>query len=196
MKSFKNFHFIGLGQAGSMILEHTFKKGLHGRYTCVSRPERFSNPMGLNLMEFQPPLDEHFKNTRYPEAWTDKSVPLIVPGKIMDIFNENEYYILVAGLGGYTGTKFSLRLSEFLSETGKHFSIIVTLPASFEGNKKNNMANDALNQLDNYNCHVAKYEITDRNKNIPFPEYYKNVDEEAYILLESLFRTYGTICNK
>ena len=33
-------HFVGLGGAGSNVLEHIHKKGIEARYTCITTPPR------------------------------------------------------------------------------------------------------------------------------------------------------------
>ena len=72
---------------------------------------------------------------------------LVLTQEIKDLFRENHWYVLIAGLGGYTGTKMVEELTLWLDDVGKVFATICSLPFYFEGKIRNTIAEKSLIKL-------------------------------------------------
>ena len=58
--------------------------------------------------------------------------PLQIPKTLYELFEPDAYYIIIAGLGGYTGTYLMQYFGSWLQEHQKSFTAINILPFSFE----------------------------------------------------------------
>jgi len=143
----KTTHFIGLGDCGCNVLEFFHKKGLEGKYTGITElGERILYP-GINYIPFTPPRYDPFNLSKPKAFFPDMRQKLIMPEEIKDLFSENHRYVLLAGLGGYTGTKMVEELTLWLDDIGKVFVTICSLPFYFEGKIRNTNAEKSLIKL-------------------------------------------------
>jgi cell division GTPase FtsZ len=116
-KMFKPIHFIGLGGAGCNALEYIHRQGITARYTCISYPHRPHLPESIRI------------------------IPFIRKSK-RDVFNRSEMftrncrYILLAGLGGNTGSYLVEQLTPQLEARHIPFLTICIYPFSFEGKQR------------------------------------------------------------
>ena len=117
IKMNKRIHFIGLGGAGCNALEYIYRQGIKANYTSITYPER----------PHLPP-DVHFNAYARISKWH-----LFEAGTL---FNENCRYILLAGLGGDTGSYLVEELTPLLWVQNKEFLILCSSPFSFEGNQR------------------------------------------------------------
>jgi cell division GTPase FtsZ len=108
------FHFIGLGGAGTNILTHFLRNGVEGQFTSITCTAR--EDLRLAGVRFIP-----FKTNG-----SDK-----LSDQVKEIFKGNDQYVLLAGIGGSTGTKLMDELLHWLPE--KKYLAICTLPFGFEG---------------------------------------------------------------
>lgn len=132
----KLFHFIGLGGAGSNVLEGIYAKGFHAKFTCISNPARPHLPDKIHFLKFIPPGQTSYPRGRASSGFSDLNTPLHLTREIKEVFTENERYILLAGLGGYTGTKLVEQLITWLHENDKEFMVICSMPYAFEGERR------------------------------------------------------------
>jgi len=140
-------HFVGLGTAGCNALKYIFRKNVKAKYTAITELSQSVLPEGINLIPFTPPrkIIHKIKDT---SIWaSDMEKQLIIPEAIKELFNEDDLYILLAGLGGYTGTYFTEALSTMLSANYKMFFVICSLPFPFEGKDRNKIAISAFSNL-------------------------------------------------
>lgn len=121
-----SFHFIGLGGAGTNILNGFFKKRQKGKYTYITSGKREHFSSEINFIFYKPP------KMKWDEV-PDISKPLILPEEIKALFTANHKYVLLAGLGGYTGTYMLKEIVTLLKEENKDFLVLCTLPFAFEG---------------------------------------------------------------
>ena len=132
----KTIHFIGLGSFGSNALEIIYNKGVKAKYTYISYPKRKPLPVDIDFIYFIPPgkieSDEMIERFKRPNM----NIEFVVPDEILALFNEDHRYILLSGVGGYTGTYMTDKLSQFLIENNKDFLAICRLPFSIENLKK------------------------------------------------------------
>jgi len=139
-------HFIGLGNAGSMVTGHFYRWGLKGKFSCIndSLPEQHTG-----MMRFLCCPSVHDKSEiRRSELDNPELLPFrLLTEEIKQLVSGNEMLILLSGLGGYTGTNLTLQLTKYLIKTEKRFYLICSMPFLFEGNIKCNYAGKALSQL-------------------------------------------------
>ena len=113
----KKIHFIGLGGAGCNALEHIYRQGIQAKYTCISYPGRPELPPDIQFIKYARLSKWH----------------LFEAG---NLFKENSKYVLLAGLGGETGSYLVKELTSFLWVRNKEFLILCSSPFSFEGNQR------------------------------------------------------------
>jgi len=126
-------HFIGLGKSGSLIITEFLHGNFKGIYTSIeNNPTVFDSSVikridfNCNNLENQPLSKE-----------------------IQNVFVENHHYLLIAPLGGMTGTLLAKKLYAFLNLRQQKFSMVVSTPFKFEGPRRTKMAHDFLNDVEN-----------------------------------------------
>jgi len=131
-----SIHFIALGSVGCDALEIIYNKGVKAKYSYICYLKRKHLPVDIDFIYFIPPgkieSDELIESFKLP----DMNVELVVPDEILALFNEDHRYILLSGVGDYTGTFMTDKLSQFLIENNKDFLVICRIPLSFENIKK------------------------------------------------------------
>jgi len=138
----KKIHIIGLGSAGCNIIEYVFKKRFDANYTYVTTPDRTHFLNGINKVTFNRP-----KEYRNNKNWiNDKDV---LTENIKSIFQKDEYYIIVTGLRGYTGSLLMRDLNKFLLKQNKLFTAIASTPFKFEGKMFMENANKIVEDIRN-----------------------------------------------
>ncbi len=70
---------------------------------------------------------------------------------IKQLFRESHRYVLLAGLGGYTGTYMTEELALLLRKRRMDFYIICSLPFSFEDSRRQSFAHRVVNKLQSVN---------------------------------------------
>src|SRR5690606_26456339 len=73
--------------------------------------------------------------------------PIEIPDSILDIFKSNDMFVLLSGLGGYTGTFMTEELTLLLYQQKKPFLTISSLPFNFEGRKRKITAENTVHKL-------------------------------------------------
>lgn len=146
----KKYHFVGLGDAGAILIDYFNKNGLSGKFSCISnvKPDNLSSE--IQFFHFTPPGKNKIPDKHGFYGVYDMNAQLIIPESFKKVFESNNKFILIAGLGGYTGTKMIKNLSALLHNKNKEFYTICTLPFQFEGIKRMKIANKALNEIQKY----------------------------------------------
>lgn len=168
-------HFIGLGGAGSNVLEYIHSKGLQAQYTCITSPERLHLAPDINFIRFDSPEDYYLNDNLHNEE-------IILSPEIKNVFQGKSRYILLAGLGGYTGTLLGKSLFNFLKENNKEFMMICSYPYSFEGPKRIKIANKTTRELKNspnFKCFNLEM-IREKYGNLPLTVAFEKADEHFY----------------
>ena len=96
-------HFIGLGGAGSNIIEHIHKKGINARYTCITSPERPHLPADIEFILFGPAGHDY-------HTYKVEMKDLEISDDIQNLFKGDSMFVLFAGFGGTTGTNLDRQL--------------------------------------------------------------------------------------
>lgn len=132
----KRIHFIGLGGAGCTALEHIYQQGIQAKYTCISYPERPELPPDIHFIKYARLSKWHLF-------------------EVGNLFKENCRYILLAGLGGNTGSYLVEELTPFLWVRNKEFLVLCSSPFSFEGAQRRIIAEKVktkFQSMDNFIC--------------------------------------------
>lgn len=150
LTSFKGaapIHFIGLGGAGSNQIEFLYKKGIKGKFTCISNPLRPHLSQEIQFINFIPPGESHYKNGVEVFKTSDMKQAIEIPNVVLNIFKSNDTFVLFSGLGGYTGTFMTEELTTTLQHNKKSFITISSVPFEFEGQKRRTLAENTINKL-------------------------------------------------
>ena len=181
-----NVHFIGLGGAGSNIIEHIHKKGITAKYTCITSPERPKLPADIEFITFGPA--EHDYHT-YKVEMKD----LEITDDIQNLFNGDSMFVLFAGFGGTTGTNLAKQLSAMLHQNNKKFMVIYTMPFKFEGESRNaftlktKQAMDGISNVHSFNLEVIRQNYGNVTLNVAF----QKADEHCYQLFRKSVLEYS-----
>jgi hypothetical protein len=131
-----------------------------GRCTVVNDPDDADIPAGINLIPFQSPKILKFTGKKGDIYFPDMDQPLDLPDELTGLFQENCRFVLLAGLGGYTGTKMAEALSLMLHKEQKDFLTICCVPFSFEGRNRLKIAREAMERMKTIpNCHFFELDL-------------------------------------
>ena len=140
-------HFIGLGNSGYYIVQHFLRQNPKGKFTCIScyQPTKLDPriqfiqipPTGKVIYPFGDPF--HFP----PEPGTKVQLT----NEVLQMIEANDKFILITGLGGFTGSYLAKELSLMLHAENKNFQTICSLPFTFEGKKRRENATKALSAI-------------------------------------------------
>jgi len=188
------FHFIGLGSGGTNIARHFQQKGIVGDYTCVTwfpsivapvpwAPDQFDPyPFvlyeGFNHIEYEYP-----RHIRQSNELGKQPIPLTAEMK--RVLSDDRIYIVIVGLGAYSGTSLISDTLDFLESNNKRYLAICTLPFKNEGRSRNEYAKEKMMDIQRYNVRffdnnkiLEKYGESRISKN------FANSDEEIYCIFE------------
>jgi len=177
-----SIHFIGLGGAGSSQVEFLYSKGVKGKFTCISNPVRPNLPKEIQFVHFIPPGKSYDKNGVEKHRISDLEQPIVIPDSILNIFNSNDVFVLLSGLGGYTGTFMTEELTLLLNQRRKLFLTISSLPFKFEGQKRRLIAENTLNKLKSMD-RFQYYELENlktKYGNLTLKDVFEKANEELY----------------
>lgn len=111
----KASHFVGIGAAGGNYLQYIYSKHIEARYTYVDnhfeQVELFDN---VHFKEYNPETDAQHA------AW------------LPSYFKQNETIVLLAGLGGVTGSSAAQSMLTQLEKAGFEVFLVGTTPFKHE----------------------------------------------------------------
>lgn len=177
----KPLHVVGIGLGGSHVLKHFHAKGLDARFTSISRFRLPELSPEINFIEFVSPGKSTFNKAGkeiYREV--DMTKRLVVPNEIAELFKDNHHFVLLAGLGGYTGTYMIQELAPWLHWQNKDFMSICCLPFHFEGEGRKAYAENArkmLKSIPGFTC-FSLSEIAEKYGNMSVKRAFEKADEE------------------
>lgn len=156
------FHFIGLGGGGTHLLVHFLRNGVEGKFTAIDSLEGEDLiHEGVDFIPYNP--DD-------PKGLTNQ---------LNGFFNKNERFVLLAGIGGVTGTTLmEIFLEQLLAN---QFKSICTLPFGFEGPKKQKVGNAFFENYKNRR-EIQFFDMDafgKANGKIKMKEAFRKVDEEV-----------------
>lgn len=182
----KTLHIVGLGAAGTCLAEIIRKKEIRANYTCIHSTQRQSSFPDINHINFIPPGEVYKHNGVEVFRSRDMEQKLMVPGEIKTVFNRNDKFVLIAGLGGYTGTNMMLELATLLRNRGKDFYAFCTLPFLYEGKLRRRNGEKVLHALkNNENIKFLELQsIREKYGNLVMREAFHMADIELYKMME------------
>ena len=131
LKVAKSIHVIGLGGAGTNILEQLYKIQPTFKYTILTDPIRTNIPESVKFIHYI----HHFPFLN--ELVEDHN---ILPEDLIERIGIDEHLILLTGLGGSTGTLLTDQLIQFCINSNITFQVGCSWPLSFEGAKRLKLA--------------------------------------------------------
>ncbi|MBK6964903.1 MAG: hypothetical protein IPH20_13435 [Bacteroidales bacterium] len=181
-------HLIGLGSGGANAVKYIWSQWVKGRFTVVNDPVDTDIPDGIKLIPFHSPKIRKFSGKKGDFYFPDMEQPLELPDELTDLFRENYRFLLLAGLGGYTGTKMAEALALMLHKEQKDFLTICSMPFSFEGRNRLAIAREAEERMKTIpNCHFFELDLLrNEQKDLLLSEAFPAGDRYFYRIIITL----------
>ena len=128
-------HFIGLGNSGSNILKYFLKQNATAKFTCLT-----TTPPRMQESEIKYIHIPYIGNK-------NENAKLNIPAEVYDMLEANDKFVLLAGLGGFSGSSLARELAIRLHSLNKDVQTICSLPYKFEGRKRRKEALNTLNTI-------------------------------------------------
>lgn len=139
----KPIHFIGLGKAGTQVLNYFYERGIGHHYSAIADPCRINVIGSVQLIPYHQLLPS--KQVQENELFfCDPIDSSEFKEGAKTLFIQDHKYVLLGGLGGYTTSLLSRSLIPILRDEGKAFNAIFSRPFLSEGKQKMKLANQAL----------------------------------------------------
>ena len=155
-------HFVGLGGAGFQLMPYFQKRLPEARFTCIDRELPETEPENMEFIRVN--LSSNLSET------------------IQTNFRSKDHYVLLAGLGGSTGTQLATQLSSLLHQNKQSFMTICSLPFTFQGAAMRSRAEQTaarLSYLPGFHC-LDLDEIGKPHGHLLIGEVFEKVDEAFY----------------
>ncbi|MGQ1911808.1 hypothetical protein ACT3CE_18795 [Marinifilum sp. RC60d5] len=130
-KASKPIHFVAVGDAGTRILEYIKQKEKSALYTTVNflcDDTDLADDINSIILN-QPVHKKYGKHIIIP----DLTAKCDFPEELVKLFSTGHRYIIVAGLGGSTGTYWTKYIQKHLANNHLDYEIYCSLPFRFEG---------------------------------------------------------------
>jgi cell division GTPase FtsZ len=178
----KRLHFVGLGQAGSNVMLYIHKKGINAKFSSINGWLHSPLTKDMEFILYEPSPD-----LAYGEPDYKKGIVLTVDMKTL--FRSDDYYIILAGLGGTLGTGLIRNVLEFLTAEQKSYMAICSLPFKQEGYIRNKYAKEKAAELERfYNLAVFNpHQLVVNYLERPAAEVYRECDEQFYLIFKNHF---------
>lgn len=187
--NFKNTHIIGIGSSGSNMVNYIQNKGIKAKFSYINDKKMSDLEFETNFIEFIP-KGELISKSGEEFRISDMSAKLDLPESVNDILKFDKKYILLAGFGGYTGTFVTEEIVKILNKNKIEFSIICSIPFSFEGQRRMRYANELKQKLQNNSgFHCLEYEqLSTKYGDMTIKEAFEKADEELFTIFEKQFK--------
>ena len=126
-------HFIGLGGAGCNGLEVIYAKKNSGHFTCITDIARTHLPPAIQFIPFQSIFTP---STSAAACLPDYNFAFQLTAAIQMLLSQPQQYVLLAGLGGYTGTRLLQAFTGYLLKKNRPFTIVASLPFTWETDRR------------------------------------------------------------
>jgi len=178
----KPTHIVGLGSAGTKVLQLIKDKGYGDIYTAINDGEDLHD--GSHFIHYSDSMtkrDRLLYEYDHPEA----TFPFSFPDEVRQVFQRDQKYVLLGGLGGHTATQMSKAIIPYLKQENISFKAVFTLPFIFEGNRKMAFAGEVVDMSNgNPNIRFVDTETMRPNMgNLTIREAYRKVDERMVEIL-------------
>jgi len=182
----KPIHVVGLGSAGTNVMNLFHSLGIGDIYTSISDYKGSKLPNGVHLSPYCPgltPRDRVLQELYQPES----IIPFHLPEDTKKLFRKDQRLVLLAGLGGYTATHMGKEIIPLFIEKGIDFKAVFCLPFKFEGTKKWKFAEELiigvgqLAQVKYFDCEIIRKEWG----NLTIRKAFEKVDQEMLKIYKS-----------
>lgn len=129
-----NLHFVALGSGGTNAIAYIHTKGVKANYTCITGPHVSHLTPDVKHIFWETP-------TEYRILGIYDRTPLSLTKKMKAVFNDDETFVILAGLGSSVGTGLIIDALKFLQSKQKNYLAICSLPFKNEGWSKTEYAN-------------------------------------------------------
>ncbi len=146
-KPSQQFHFVGLGNSGCNIARYFLSQNPKGKFTCITHSKPKNLDSRIQFIQIPPigKIIHPFGNPYHIVSNPDAEIKL--NHEVLQLTEGNDKFVLLAGLGGFTGSKLAQQLTLRLHEENKFFQTICSLPFTFEGTKRRKNALKVLNPI-------------------------------------------------
>lgn len=174
-RSILKLHFVGVGSGGTNAMVHIHNKGINANYSCINGPYFSHVSKDIKFVFFESPA-----NYRVNGAYYKKGLELTPEMK--EIFDKDEFYVVLAGLGSSVGTGLISNILKFLHNEQINCMIICSLPFTKEGRSKSEYAFEKKKELSGQkNVHFIDLNQTiEEGGSVAMPEMFKRGDELFY----------------
>ncbi len=181
-KEKSKLHFVGLGSCGSNVVMHIYKKGVGAEYTYMNYLHYPEITDHISYIYYEYP-----RNLRHANALGKQ--PMSLTAEMKRILSDDKIYIVIVGLGAYSGTSLIMDTLEFLESNNKRYLAICTLPFKNEGRSRNNYAREKMNDLQKYNnVHFFdNNKIHEKYGESAISKNFEHSNEEIYHIFEKEF---------
>jgi len=161
-------------------LEYIYKQRFEAEYTCITFPLR-NLPGEIQFIGF----DSGVSFPDFPQGWLEKKLNL--PKDIQRLFEPDKLYVLLACLGGYTGTSFIKALFEYLPIRKRDFMAICSYPFKFEGIQRLQNSENITRTFKISPSFISFYmdSIIEKCGNVTLLETFNKADMEFYRILKA-----------
>ena len=168
----KRVHFVGLGGAGRNSLEYIHGKKVKADYTSIG-DFSCSSHESIQQVTFCKDFKHHFEAENMPSI--NEGSNLISTS----FLEHSQTIILLAGLGGFTGTVLGVYLMKKLKAYGKNVYLFATTPFNYEGNSRQKYLAFALKELEHEkNVFLISNEVRRKEfGNLPLEIFFEKTDE-------------------
>lgn len=161
---------------------------MEARYTVLNQESDLQFPDSFRHVVLNTPLIHQSGN--FDEGNRDYGNGRLIPECMLSEFRSEEMYLLVAGLGGYTGSYFLEALSIYLHENGFDFLSVASVPFAFEGSRRGSRARSVLSNLSGLRnvFHFELDEIIHRYGHMTVSEAFTTADGYFFRHISALIR--------
>jgi len=176
------FHFIGLGTGGTNVAWRFMQKGIYGNYICMNWFPSFVEPYkGFHHIDYEYP-----REFRQSNELGRKRIPLT--NEMKTSLSKEGFYVVLVGLGAYTGTSLISEVIEFLEARKANYLAICTLPFKNEGKSRNEYAREKMMDIQKYNVRFFdNNKILEKYGESRISKSFAQSDEEIYHIFEKEF---------
>lgn len=159
-----NLCILGIGDSGLKPMELLYDNSIHAKYVGVG--QMAIKDKAIQIIHFNSPKKEFIPGVKRFLV-PDMSVEAELPGAVTELIAQDYHFLLMAGLGGFTGTKFTMSIVRQLIEAGKDFTCIVSFPFRFEGRRRINNASLFADEFATHpSMHIVRLDDLSRNRNL------------------------------
>ncbi len=185
---------IALGGAGCNTAKYLYEKGIVGSYCCLTNAQRTDLPESFLFLEHHIySKEKHLHLTIKNNIWDNETVKpdldATIQHQLEELFNTDSKFILIAGLGGLTGSYWVKRIANELKEKNKEFGTISIIPFGFEESRTEyaKVLKDELATLPNL-YFISNELIKEKHGNVSMSKAFEMGNEEVWNICKEIIK--------